>query len=211
MKKYITIAALLAAGTTFANAETLELTTPSGGTLTSSNAALAWDTNGGLLEELSSWEVSFDLTVTRDALENQDLATICGSWKFAINANGTVEFYGDDLSYNSESWGILPKTETNIVVSFISNIDQEGNSLGTGTFYAKSGDNEFSVEVEKVFAITSGDTGKCFRLWTNSAKEHYSNITVSKLADNVVPDPSACGLLAGLGALALVASRRRRK
>ena len=202
MKKYIAIATLLAAGSVFANAAEV-LTTPVDGTLTSSNSFLAWESG----VTLQSWQVTFDLDVTRNALDNVDLATICGSWKFAINSDGSVEFYKGNDSYNSQSWG-LGVDPVSIAVSFIGDYNVAGDFLNTGTLYAKSGDNEFSVKVVDNLQIASG-TG--FRLWTNTAKEQYANIAVSKLSNNVIPEPSTFGLLAGLGALALVGTRRRRK
>ena len=45
--------------------------------------------------------------------------------------------------------------------------------------------------------------------WTNGGANSVTDITLSVAA--AIPEPSAFGLLAGLGALALVASRRRRK
>ena len=45
----------------------------------------------------------------------------------------------------------------------------------------------------------------------NSARPTVSNLTLTTSSFQVVPEPSAFGLLAGVGALALVASRRRRR
>ena len=211
MKKYITLAALLAAGTACANAATLTLTSPTNSSLTSGNAAIAWD-EADVTGALQSWEVTFTVDSQRSALAEIDLATICGKWKFAFNTNGSIEFYsGDGQSNNSDAGWFTVVDPVAITVSFVGDYDVNGVFQNNGKLSATIGENTYALKVTDNLAITSGSNDSGFRLWSNSGNEHYSNISVTKLDNHIVPEPSAFGMLAGLGALALVASRRRRK
>ena len=212
MKKYITLAALLAAGTACANAETLTLTSPTDGSLTSGNAAIAWS-EADVTGALQSWEVTFTVDSQRSALAEVDLATICSKWYFAFNTNGSIEFYlKDDSQSSSSSAGWVTVDSVAITVSFVGDYNVDGVFQNKGVLSATIGENTHTLTVADNLAITSsGSDGSGFRLWTNNKNEHYSNISVTKLDNHIVPEPSAFGLLAGVGALALVASRRRRK
>ena len=210
MKKYITLAALLAAGTACANAETLTLTSPTNSSLTSGNAAIAWD-EADVTGALQSWEVTFTVDSQRSALAEIDLATICGKWKFAFNTNGSIEFYSGDGQSNNSDAGWFTVDSVAITVSFVGDYDVNGVFQNNGKLSATIGENTYALKVTDNLAITSGSNDSGFRLWSNSGNEHYSNISVTKLDNHIVPEPSAFGMLAGLGALALVASRRRRK
>ena len=228
MKKYIALAALLAAGTAFANAEKTQVTLKTDGSnenpgklvadengigsLTESNGELVWD--GGAT--LTSWQLDFTLTVNRDGLADADLLDLTdgNGPRFAINSNGTFEwYYGGISSTNSErKWESFSdeNDEINLSISYVADYDTEGTGLGTGTLSVTTGERtilSLNFASGDASTLASGDV----RIWTNSAKEHYRNITLYKLDNNVIPEPSAFGLLAGLGALALVASRRRRR
>ena len=212
MKKYITLAALLAAGTACANAakEELTLTSPTDGSLTSSNAAIAWE-EAEVTGALQSWEVTFTVDSQRSTLANADLATICGKWKFAFNANGSIEFYSGGNQSNNSDTGWVSVDPVSVTVSFVGDYNVDGVFQNSGVLSATIGENSYDLQVTDNLAITSGNIDTGFRLWSNSANEHYSGISVAKLDNHIVPEPSAFGMLAGLGALALVASRRRRK
>ena len=228
MKKYIALAALLAAGTAFANAEKTQVTLKTDGSnenpgnlvadengiglLTQSNGELVWDG----AETLTSWQLDFTLTVNRDSLANADLLDLTdgNGPRFAINSDGTFEWYNGGISSTDSTWKWESFSDENneieLSISYVANYNTEGTALGTGTLSVKTG--EVSIFY---LAFNSGDASTLdsgdVRIWTNTKKEHYSGITLYKLDNNVIPEPSAFGLLAGLGALALVASRRRRR
>jgi len=212
MKKYITLAALLAAGTACANAakEELTLTSPTDGSLTSSNAAIAWE-DAEVTGALQSWEVTFTVASQRSTLADTDLVSICGKWKFAFNADGSIEFYSGVGQSNYSDAGWVSVEPVTITVSFVGDYDMNGVFQDKGELSATIGENTYALKVTDNLAITSGNVDTGFRLWTNNKNEHYSGISVAKLDNHIVPEPSAFGMLAGLGALALVASRRRRK
>ena len=229
MKKYITIAALLAAGSTLASAteEILTLTSPSGGALSSSNQALDWSQS---YTELKSWELSFTLT---DATlkEGEDYSVLFGTrqsggvagFSLRVNSNGSLEVYtyktntsgfSDTTVLTSGVW-ITAGDPTDVSLRFIADVDDTNQILG-GTFTLSSGsDKSVSQKLEDNFAPVLGQTslkkGSVSRLYTNGGQETFANITVKKLDNHVIPEPSAFGLLAGLGALTLVGTRRRRR
>ena len=216
MKKYITLAALLAAGTACANAETLTLTSPTDGSLTSSNAAIGWSE---AYTNLSSWEISFTLTDTAlgDAIlfgTDRDTTGAAG-YLLSTNTDGSLEVYARnisvDFSESTDAGVVTAGTPIAITFSFIANYNETTDQVVGGTFYLTAGETIESWEVSEGLGYTDLTNGSVSRFWTNGGAEQFSNITVSKLDNNIVPEPSAFGMLAGLGALALVASRRRRK
>lgn len=196
----MTAAALSVAGTAFANTTAIEvaLTKPAGGILNSGNSVLEWDTST-YGASFANWEVSFDLTIAQTPANNSALFSTerkagggaLGSI-FQINANGTVQWSGETSS--TTSW-------VNLGNSVSVTLSYDGSTLTA--MNNESGD--FVTVNASGAALTSGSSS----LWTNGGRETFSGITVKNTS--VVPEPSAFGLLAGMGALALVASRRRRR
>lgn len=76
-----------------------------------------------------------------------------------------------------------------------------------------------SSEIDSIVVSSSGASALTSLIvwdkdidWANGgATGKETAIAAAKVAQSIVPEPSAFGLLAGIGALALVASRRRRK
>ena len=232
MKKCITIAALLAAGTAFVNAADLtstftdKETTSIGlsvagidgvtGTVALGGDATAFQTSGAAGGESSffspntnvgngnTWTATFtydfssaSLTVDSIALD-LGIFTSGGDWQ-GSNVSRSFDFSATlDNGTNSVTYSASGVTIDGVV-------DTNGNGLNTQKVIKLSG-SELALsgnDVTLTLTVSRGESNTlgCF-IGLNS---------VTLKDASAVPEPSAFGLLAGLGALALVASRRRRK
>ena len=228
MKNILTVTALLVVGTAFANAEgstlpepswtELTLTAPSGSALSTGNSGFTWSdySNNSLTE---SWQLSFDWTSTNDNVSSPiDL--------FGTNGASTNGAQGIGLQWKNDNGGTLqfgtkggrsfasltniakPSTSKTIVLTYLKSSDSSTPSV----LKLKLDGNEGTVAAPDSNTTSLGSNGNT-RLWTNTGKDTYSNISLKYGAavSPAVPEPSAFGLLAGAGALALVAARRRRR
>lgn len=252
MKKYITLAALLAAGTTFANAETptvvwdldfesdgVAITAADGvttnlgdgvgsglisdGAITLNNNSFSFTQTAGNL----SYANEFSLVVTV-ALG----ATQPGSWPaiFGLGESNIwcwkPSFYVDSGNFKLDKDGFSGVVdETYKGVGDIGyTLPEEGYGDRVTISLVSNGAGKISLYVGGAEAgyttITSASeygSNKLIKNFTFGARNDGGNKSNIKLYDAtfysgiVVPEPSAFGMLAGLGALALVASRRRRK
>ena len=253
MKKYITVAALLAAGSALANAATVLTTTFSNanqatatsvalsnaglsvtsasvsslvsGTSAAEGSTLSLKTTGGAGTNASffspdnnvgsgnPWTVTFsyDFGTESISVANVDLGVNLyngnGDWQSDKMNNGnlsegvnyrgfsfTLSFIGAD---GSSTLGTL----SNARVALTGNggsAPQTVTLSGTGSEISLSGQVDVVLTVQQ--SSDNGNVG-CYLGLNSIAYNDASGI----------PEPSAFGLLAGLGALALVASRRRRK
>ncbi|MBQ3144813.1 MAG: PEP-CTERM sorting domain-containing protein [Akkermansia sp.] len=204
MKKTI-IALLALAGVAAAETLTLNVTE-----LKSSNTLLTWSDD---IDALTSWALTFNLDSQRTSLSEQDLAFIKNSGgnnndaavKFSVNTNGTLEFYGYGASTISPE-SMVTVDSTPITLQFIAN-EQAGSIIG-GRLTAISGEKSFSIDLDSDLTLT---TSNSIRLWSNGGNEHFTNITLSALSNNVVAVPEPTTATLSLLALAGLAARRRRK
>ena len=225
MKKCITIAALLAAGTAFVNAADLTSTftdkeTTSIGLsvagidgVTGSVAlggGLGFQTSGAAGGESSffspntnvgngnTWTATFTYDFGAESLTVDSIALDLG----IFNASG--DWQGSNVERSFDFSATLDNG-TNSVTYSASDVTISGVGVNTQKVITLSGsglalsrdDVTLTLEVSRGESNTLG----CF-IGLNS---------VTLKDASAVPEPSAFGLLAGLGALALVASRRRRK
>ncbi|MBE6400651.1 MAG: PEP-CTERM sorting domain-containing protein [Verrucomicrobia bacterium] len=269
MKKYITLTALLAAGTTLANAAdliaqwnnfadeesdigslsvglgtngatlengVLKVTGASAGNSASARAfvdlggleggGIAWDTGFSIVMSVSNYPSSTggnylfaDMGATgytgpgRDSglgMGHANLATGNGSgiYSWAINNGGT--FANSDRT-------VYEKPETpHLVLTFDGtdlNLYLGGTLVRSDEYGLRDGttlatDAKFTKLYLGGYAVDSGNAKANYSLHSMSI---YSGALTANEVASLVPEPSAFGMLAGLGALALVASRRRRK
>ena len=230
MKNYITVAAFLAAGAAFANADVNAVVlTPTGPGETGENASgiaaedvwgydlYAWHgtwENEALVNQVSFSEGSLSLQIGAASDGAGNFAAV----KFAMDAAGTATLTFD-YAYDSK-WGNAQSLVFDYDCAVYGFADD-----GTPTLLAA----ETFIDGVTVSAITEGETGSlslsfaadasyaAYGVVLNSKEVGGNNGGVAVQISNVqvsystIPEPSAFGLLAGLGAMALVASRRRRK
>lgn len=215
MKKIITISSLLAAGTMLASATefiwTPELGSFSGFKNSSGNlVAITGDFDLEMTFRLASYNADCKIQLSPLAGEDKQ-----GAFELGFDGGrGQVKYYAtNDTPTNNETGGHFSAPR---VV----------NSAATLTFsfseYSQSS-NTYKLTVKypsawnaPADAFTNVSFGSDEVLWTaltlggTKARPTVSSLKLTTNNYHVVPEPSEFGLLAGVGALALVAARRRR-
>ena len=230
MKKHITVAALLAAGCMFANADVISLDPVGEGTTGENSAGILPSDVWGYAPNAwhGTWEnewlanqvgfsaengISMQLGAASEGVGNS------AAVKFAMDATGeaTLTF---DYEYAS-TWG----DAKNLVVNYVCTVygfTEDGTSVQLASETFIDGVTVSDIVVDQTvnnvsLSFTSDASYAAYGVIFKANEAGGSNGGVAVSIDNVqvsysaIPEPSAFGLLAGLGALALVASRRRRK
>ena len=242
MKNYITVAALLAAGAAFANAEVTTVTfSAQNNPGTSAQNWNVSETDGyyvGTSLDNSTWFSDFTWGTMTGATQ------IMNQNQNALNKGTIVPYalsmpteYGITFTLTAEQDLVVSSVTFSFVGSFNGgSFDNAASSVSTGsTIKLFSDDSELASTTADIEGtglnegVTSGTLPEAnivtldFAPITVNAGDTISftlEVTQSTVNTGLksiafttaaVPEPSAFGLLAGLGALALVASRRRRK
>ena len=265
MKKYITLAALLAAGTACANAATLvanygfdqnlnnslqtDSSLASHGTVSSeyilvtdgdyalkytdnNNSGYYRDNFGGSTGSLvtfdslgTDWALSFDVcAVSSSSFQTlfqvgDDFRVVLGNgasdWGSGVGLATTT--YGNRLM--STSGVSLGDWHTVTIVSFsqklylcVDGTDVTStltNNNGEGFDLSARSLSRIKLGYGADYGAVSGTQFNNLKCWDLTGDDTFK--TIKEDVGVVIPEPSAFGLLAGVGALALVASRRRRR
>ena len=188
------IAAITAVGMampqTFAESKALNVTPTE---RTSSHGNLSW-TGGDAT--LNSWLLTFNLKVTNTAAGNF----------FAISTNGSVANAGWDLGvngtslllgYNGTGSPVVTLTDAYtlntpqaVTFQFVRDVDEDGASLGTGTFTVTANGQTGTYKVDSLTDTALVSNSKA-HIWTNSAKQQLTNITLTQLDDHTVTTPTS--------------------
>ena len=228
MKHYIATAALIAAGTAFANAADL-IWSQTGISLTGSNTYNITDvtiSDGFTVKiDLSGWQAAngpIGWFTTTDGSDYRQSAATFGWGKSSNNAewhattftsggSATGQQAGENYD-DAKSYGASGAFDT---VLFLTVQD------GTASLYEQTTEGGEVVLVAQTSGMsTSAVNGLYVGHWSGASSQQqggtmdvgiYNAVLSTEQMASMIPEPSAFGLLAGLGALALVASRRRRK
>ena len=177
----------------------LTLTLPASNQLTSGRQSINWQ--GSTSAGLSSWRLEFELDPGSTADQNifnlnASLAggTSAVGYHLGLTSVDTLNLYNDGGNVLAT---VKLSGQTPVTLSFVKDVDEQGGSLGTGTFtltstqttdpavavvsqIGTSGTNNTTFH-----AGTAGDTSDT-RLWTNGGKEKMYNIKLYQLSDAVL-------------------------
>ena len=227
MKHYIATAALIAAGTAFASAADLIWSKSDIGLTGSTTYTIDETISDGFTVkiDLSGWQAAngpIGWFTTADGSAYRNSAATFGwgltangaEWHattFTSGGSATNQQAGENYD-DAKSYGASGAFDTVLFLTV---------QRGTASLYEQTTEGGEVVLVAQTSGMsTSTVNGLYVGHWSGASSQQqggtmdvgiYNAVLSTEQMASMIPEPSAFGLLAGLGALALVASRRRRK
>ena len=191
------IAAITAVGFTLtqAQAEAVQLSgvTPTAlNSSTAGNSGLDWTDATG---NLTSWRLTFTLKETRDSVADNVLlgtngngTSSAGGDMLKILSNGSFMLEAGGSSITTSAGEIQSGGTATVVLEYIADYNQYDVSLNKGTYNLTVNDGEVKSLVVSDDNNTNflKGTNSNTRLWTNTKKEWYSDITLWQLDNNII-------------------------
>ena len=230
MKHYIATAALIAAGTAFANAADL-IWSQTDISLTGSNT---YNITGVTISDgftvkidLSGWQAANGPIGWFTTTDGNGYRQSAATFGWGLTANGATGHATTFTKNNGAASGQQAGESYADVNSYGAQTDTPFDTVlfltvqdGTASLYEQTTEGSEVVLVAQTSGMsTSAVNGLYVGHWSGGSQHQggtmdvgiYNAVLSTEQMASMIPEPSAFGLLAGLGALALVASRRRRK
>ena len=230
MKHYIATAALIAAGTAFANAADLIWSKSDIGLTGSTTYTIDETISDGFTVkiDLSGWQAANGPIGWLTTADGSDYRNSAATFGWGSTANGETGHATTFTKSNGSASGQQAGDRYADVNSYGAQTDTAFDTVlfltvqdGTASLYEQTTEgNEVVLVAETDGMSTSAVNGLYVGHWEDASSQQqggtmdvgiYNAVLSTTEMASMIPEPSAFGLLAGLGALALVASRRRRK
>lgn len=236
MKKYLIVATSLVVGSALVNAEELSLNSSKGyawvedGSLkTSSSLTVRGDLSSGYTLSLSEGGSFFSQTASSrssgtivftfdaDKLTSSDdftpLAIFDNNWGVGYKSNGGLAGAWNGQAYSSYATGSVSSYAVEGILTFAITAGDSGTKIflkDSSTFWSNAALRGRFGSSSLALSPLASQALSGVAVWDVDSWNDSQAISSGMAAVSAIPEPSAFGLLAGLGALCLVGVRRRR-